>query len=118
MREIVDRIAQDDDRAATVLDEVARYVGAAILAVSAVVDPACVILGGSIGSRDEFLGRVQKAVAGCMPVPPAVTISHLGSRAGLLGTLAEGLEKLQDELFELDAGPRLMQARAAAKGAR
>ena len=49
VRSIIDRIAHGDDRAATVLDEVARSVGAAILAVSAVVDPACVILGGSIG---------------------------------------------------------------------
>ncbi len=85
VREIVDRIAQGDDRAAAVLDEVARSVGAAILAVSAVVDPECVILGGSIGSRPELLGRVQKSVAQCMPVPPPIRISHLGSRAGPAG---------------------------------
>jgi predicted NBD/HSP70 family sugar kinase len=117
VREIIDRIVQGDDRATRVLDEVARCVGAAILAVSAVVDPACVILGGSIGSREELLGRVQDAVAGCMPVPPAIRISRLGSRAGLLGTLAEGLEKLRDELFELDAGPKVMQPSAAGKAA-
>lgn len=117
VREIVDRIAQGDARAATVVDEVARCVGAAILAVAAVVDPECVILGGSIGSRPELLGRVQKAVAGCMPMPPLVKISRLGSRAGLLGTLAEGLEKLQDELFELDAGPKPVQTRSVGAAA-
>ncbi len=113
VREIVDRVARGDDAAARVLEEVARSVGTAILAVSAVVDPACVILGGSIGSRQELLDRVRDAVAGCMPMPPAITISQLGSRAGLLGTLAEGLEKLREELFELDAGPRILQPRAA-----
>ncbi|PZX13001.1 putative NBD/HSP70 family sugar kinase [Palleronia aestuarii] len=112
VRRIIDRLSEDDHRAARVLDEVARCVGAAILAVCAVVDPARVILGGSIGSRQEVLSRVRMAVAGCMPAPPSITISQLGSRAGLLGTLAEGSENLWNELFEADGDSGLVRQRA------
>ena len=118
VRDIVDRIGRGDQQAAAVIDEVARSVGAAILAVTAVVDPECVVLGGSVGARPELLERVRKAVSGCMPTPPPIKISQLGNRAGLLGTLSEALDKLREELFELEARSGLTRAVVANQAAR
>ena len=101
VREIIDRIKEGDAHASAVLDEVARILGEAILAISAVLDPERVIFGGSIGARSELLERVQKALPLCMPAPPECTISQLGSRAGLYGTIANSLDHLREHLFEL-----------------
>ena len=51
--------AEAGDRdAEQVLNQVAKYVAEAVLAVCAIVNPAKVILGGSIGERKEFVERV------------------------------------------------------------
>lgn len=100
VREIIDSVATDPFAAATV-DEVARTLAAAVLAVSAVVDPERVILGGSIGARPELLARLEHYLPLCMPNAPACTISTLGSRASLLGTIATSLDRLRENLFEL-----------------
>ena len=99
--QIIDRIAEGDRIAIATLDELARTLAEAILAVSAVVDPARVILGGSTGARVELLARVQHYLPLCMTAPPPCTISQLGSRAGLYGTLATSLELLRERLFQL-----------------
>lgn len=98
---IIDRIAEGDRIASATLDEVARTLAEAVLAVSAVVDPARIILGGSIGARIELLERLQHYLPLCMSPPPPCTISQLGSRAGLYGTIANSLELLRERLFQL-----------------
>ncbi|WP_173089103.1 ROK family transcriptional regulator [Devosia sp. 1635] len=100
VRQIVDRVAEGDRIAAATLDAVARTLAEAILAVSAVVDPERVVLGGSIGARPELLERVQHFLPLCMPSPPQCTISQLGSRAGLYGTVANSLDWLRKSLFQ------------------
>ena len=88
--------------------------------MSAVVDPERVILGGSIGARPELLARVAHYLPLCMVVPPACAISQLGSRAGLYGTIASGLERLREGLFEvpghdiLQPGAGVLEGRADA----
>lgn len=102
VRAIIDRIGQQDLAAAMTLDEVARILAEAIRAVCAVVDPERIILGGSIGARAELLERVRLALPRCMPEPVTCTISRLGSRAGLYGAIAGGLERLKSSLFVLE----------------
>ena len=100
VRQIIDRIAEGDMIAVATIDEIARTVAEAILAVSAVVDPERVILGGSIGARPELLARVQYFLPRCMAMPPECAISQLGSRAGLYGTIASSLDILREQLFQ------------------
>lgn len=107
VRAIIDRIGAEDFAAAATLDEVARSLAEAIRAVCAVVDPERIILGGSIGARPELLERVRRALPRCMPEPVKCTISQLGSRAGLYGTIADGLERLKASLFVLDGAGHL-----------
>jgi predicted NBD/HSP70 family sugar kinase len=99
VRQIIDRIEGGDRIAGATLDEVARTLAEAILAVSAIVDPERVVLGGSIGARTELLDRVRHFLPLCMPTPPDCTISRLGSRAALFGTIASSLDLLYESLF-------------------
>jgi len=101
VREIFDRIAGGDAAAIAIVDEVARTMAQAILAVSAVVDPERIIFGGSVGARTELVERVVHYLARCMPQPVECTISNLGSSAGLFGSIATGLDRLREVLFEL-----------------
>jgi predicted NBD/HSP70 family sugar kinase len=120
VREIFDRLATGDRVAVATVEEMARLLAEAILAVSAVVDPERVILGGSIGARPELLARVAHYLPLCMVAPPACAISQLGSRAGLYGTIASGLERLREGLFEvpghdiLQPGAGVLEGRADA----
>ena len=100
VRQIIDRIEGGDRIAGATLDEVARTLAEAILAVSAIVDPERVVLGGSIGARTELLDRVRHFLPLCMPTPPECTISRLGSRAALYGTIASSLDLLYESLFQ------------------
>jgi predicted NBD/HSP70 family sugar kinase len=99
VRDIFDRLAAGDAAAIATIDEVARTLAQAVLAVAAVVDPEKVVFGGSIGSRHELVERVEHYLGRCMPAPVACTISRLGSGAGLLGTVATALERLRELLF-------------------
>ncbi|PDQ21804.1 transcriptional regulator [Mesorhizobium sanjuanii] len=100
VRQIIDRIEGGDRIAGATLDEVARTLAEAILAVAAIVDPERVVLGGSIGARTELLDRVRHFLPLCMPTPPECTISRLGSRAALYGTIATSLDLLHESLFQ------------------
>jgi predicted NBD/HSP70 family sugar kinase len=101
VREIFDRIGSGDAIAIATIDEVARTLAEAILAVAAVLDPEKIVFGGSIGVRTELVERVVHYLARCMPDPIECTISKLGSGAGLFGTIATALDRLREGLFEL-----------------
>jgi fructokinase len=69
----------------------ARYLALGLLAVSAVVSPQRIVLGGGLMSRAGLLGLVQRQldqlVGGYVAVPELVTPA-LGARAGVIGALA------------------------------
>ena len=97
--EIFELSGRGDTVAARVLDETARHVACALSAICAIVNPAKVILGGSIGERPEFAARVRELLPGCAPSPAQVEISALGSSAALAGGAAVGLHRLHTMLF-------------------
>ena len=88
-----------DVHANTVLEETARLVARLIATVGAVVDPAMVVMGGSIGHRTELLDRVEVALAACFPNPIAIRRSQLGEHAALVGGAAVGLAHLHQSIF-------------------
>jgi predicted NBD/HSP70 family sugar kinase len=106
--EVLIAAREGDALALTVVDQLARRVGLALAAVSPVLDPALVVLGGGIGRNgDLLLEPVRRALASVSPIRPRIEVSELGPDAELLGAVAMGLAVAQDRLF----------ARAETKGA-
>ena len=97
VREIFDRSTAGEPAAQETLDDVARILAQALLAVRALVDPEVIVLGGSIGSRVELVQRVRD-IAAALPMELAVRASSLGNRAVLVGAnslaLADAHERL------------------------
>jgi glucokinase len=86
-RAVFDLAAQGVPAAVTVVEEHGRYLALAISAVTAVLDPALVVLGGGVGSRTELLEPVRAGLADLGKAPVEVRTSALGSRAAVVGAL-------------------------------
>jgi len=86
--DVFDRAAAGDEVARAAIDEEARFIALAIVAVTAVLDPEAVVLGGGIGSRVELVEPVRRWVAALTADAPEIKTSLLGDRAGLLGAIA------------------------------
>ena len=83
-----------------VVEEVARRIAAHITPISAVADPALVVLGGGLGTNgDLLLTPVRRLLAAWIPYPPRVEISSLGEAAVLTGALAVGQRSALDNVF-------------------
>lgn len=102
VREIFDRLASDEPARRTI-DEVARIIAIAILAVQSVLDPDVVVMGGSIGARPELTTQVAAQLARCMREPVPVEISALGSRATLIGAIGSAIDMVHREVFGIGA---------------
>jgi predicted NBD/HSP70 family sugar kinase len=88
------------DAAATqVLERAASYIARAIGAIAAVVDPACVVIGGSIGVREELIGMIEPAIRKCFPRRIPVEASVLGNHAALAGGTSIALSRLHIAIF-------------------
>lgn len=97
--QIFERLVADDPHAVAVIDEVARLVALALVSVCAVLDPAAVITGGSIGSRDELVDRIRAVLPSCTPNPVPLVTSQLGNRAAVVGAIGVALDTLHEALF-------------------
>lgn len=77
--------AQGDARAVDAVDEEARWLAAGIAAVTAVLDPELVILGGGIGARPDLVPRITSWLARYGQPHVPVRTSLLGSLAPVIG---------------------------------
>jgi predicted NBD/HSP70 family sugar kinase len=106
VRGIFDRLRHGDREAEATLDEAARLLAQALMAVRAVADPELVVLGGSIGARPELVLRVRRALGlRYLAEPLAIEPSALGNRATLIGAIGMALTRLHDDLFGLPGRP-------------
>jgi len=96
---IFDLAAAGDALAVRALEQAARYIARAIAAIAAVVDPASVVIGGSIGARAELLGLIETEIQQCFPRPIPVEASILGNHAALAGGTSIALSRLHIALF-------------------
>ena len=83
--EVYTRAADGDRHARAVLDDQARAIGLAVVSVQSMLDPALVVFGGGIGSREDFVARVRSYVARLTLRQVRIEVSGLGERAGLIG---------------------------------
>ncbi|MBC3989312.1 ROK family transcriptional regulator [Streptomyces sp. AC563] len=83
------------------LDAYADGVAIGVAAVSAVLDPGCVVIGGECGRAggDELARRVAERVARMAPVRLEVRAGTVGGRAVLRGAVLTAMEAAQDDLF-------------------
>jgi predicted NBD/HSP70 family sugar kinase len=98
VRDLFERL-DDDAKARAAIDETARLMALAIVAVVATIDPAMVVLGGSIGARPEFVAGVQGHLGRLLAAPPPLEASALGNRSGIAGALAIGINNIHNALF-------------------
>jgi len=82
----------------------ARGIGA----IAAIANPQKIIIGGSIGSREELIERVRHFLPRCFPYPVDVSVSSLGSWAAIVGGTAIGLAHLHNTLFGADVPEQQM----------
>ncbi|GGM34903.1 hypothetical protein GCM10012275_02680 [Longimycelium tulufanense] len=71
-----------------------------VAAVTAVVDPELVVLGGGVGANaDLLLEPMGEALQRLTPLAPRVVAGALGADAELTGALAVGLRTAEDIVF-------------------
>ncbi|WP_344661016.1 ROK family transcriptional regulator [Catenulispora subtropica] len=79
----------------------AERLALAVAAISAVIDPELVVLGGGIGdSADLLLDPLREALERMTPLVPELAASELGANAVLQGALASGVGTVRRLVFE------------------
>ncbi|MFH5879999.1 ROK family protein [Arthrobacter sp. NA-172] len=86
-REVFDRATLGDAAAQAVIDAEAQLIARAIVSVNAVLDPSLVVLGGSIGSRGDFLSRLLPWLGKFGTPDLDVRTSLLGNSSTVYGAL-------------------------------
>ena len=97
--EIFDLAVAGDQLAEQVLQRAAGFIARAIGTITAVVDPACVIIGGSIGARAELFQMIECELKKYFPKRVLIEPSVLGNHAALAGGTSIALSRLHISLF-------------------
>jgi predicted NBD/HSP70 family sugar kinase len=100
VRELFAKARAGDAFALAVVEEEARQVALAIAAVSAVLDPQLVVLGGGIGAQKILLEPTRRFARQLVPQNVRVEVSGLGDRAAFYGAVAAGLKVTREALFD------------------
>lgn len=90
--EVFARAADGDEHAVLAVDDEARWLAAGIVAVTAVLDPELVILGGGIGSRPDLASRITSWLARYGQPDLPVRTSLLGPLAPVIGAAAIAID--------------------------
>ncbi|MGV9788601.1 ROK family transcriptional regulator [Streptomyces sp. NPDC003435] len=87
--------------AARFLDALADRLAIGAAAVTAILDPGCVVLGGEVGQAggEALAARVGARLKRMSPLPTEVRPGTLGGTAVLRGALLTARDRAQDELF-------------------
>jgi glucokinase len=91
-RDVFEAAQAADPAALSLLEEQAGALAMAVRAVQALLDPELIVLGGGMGTRHDVFARLQAALAAHGTPVPALELSALGERAGLVGALESALD--------------------------
>lgn len=97
--EIFDAHLAGEEAATEVLRTTASYIARTIGAIAAVIDPHCVVIGGSIGAREELIRMIETEIARSFPRAIPIEASVLGNHAALAGGTSVALSRLHIALF-------------------
>jgi predicted NBD/HSP70 family sugar kinase len=99
VRKIFDRHLGGDPHASAVLEETGRLVALSIVALHAILDLELIVLGGSIGVREELVNIITKQIRRHFHAPIEVAVSKLGNQAGLIGASVSAHRTLLQSMF-------------------
>jgi predicted NBD/HSP70 family sugar kinase len=94
--------ARDGDAAALEVVEIeAEHLARAVAALTSVIDPELVVLGGGVGGNGDLLIKpIEKRLRSIMRLqPPRIVVSSLGEDAVVLGALATALTTAREKVF-------------------
>ncbi|MET8849660.1 ROK family protein [Amycolatopsis sp. NPDC004625] len=90
-----------DERAVRVVEEEAEKLAYVVSAVTAVLDPQLIVLGGGIGGNADLLTEpMRRALAATIPVVPDIVAGQLGEDAVLAGAIATALGTARELVFD------------------
>ncbi len=74
--------------AQSIVDETVDYLALIIAAISVVLDPEVIVLGGGVSrSADILVEPILNRLQGCLPAPVRLVVSNLGYRAAVMGAI-------------------------------
>ncbi len=86
--------------ACQVIEETVDYLAQAVAAVSTVLDPQIVVLGGGVArSADMLIGPILQRLDGVLPVQPHIVQSALGWRATVMGAILLVLDHTTEHIL-------------------
>ncbi|WP_410675083.1 ROK family protein [Amycolatopsis sp. cmx-4-68] len=102
------RLARSGDATALrVVAEEAEKLAYVVSAVTAVLDPRLIVLGGGIGGNADLLAEpMRRALAATVPSVPEIVAGQLGEDAVLAGAIATALGTARDLVFDRRGLPR------------
>jgi predicted NBD/HSP70 family sugar kinase len=100
-KQVFDQARTGDRAALAAVRQEAQRLAHVVAAVSSVLDPDLVVLGGGLGhSADLLLGTVEETLQRLTPLRPRVAASALGDDAVLLGAIATALRTARPLVFD------------------
>jgi predicted NBD/HSP70 family sugar kinase len=103
---VIDAARAGDPTAAGVVEVIAARLAYGVAAVSAVLDPELVLLGGGIGTGagQLLIGPLRRRLEAISPLRPRLAVSDLGSGAVLEGAVVEGVRLALEQIFGIEGG--------------
>lgn len=100
-KRVFDAARAGDPVAADVVRQEGERIALVVAAVTAVLDPDVIVVGGGLGrSADLVLDQVRAALQRTTPLRPTVRPSELGDDAVLLGAIATALRIARPQVFD------------------
>jgi len=100
-KEVFAAAADGDSLAQAIVIAEGRRIGSLITAVTAILDPDLVVLGGGVGRNLDVLREsVSGRIAELGPLRPRIVASELGDSGVLQGAVARALDVARDLLFD------------------
>jgi len=100
-KQIFDAAEQGDSKALVVVEQEGYRLAQAVAAITAVLDPELIVLGGRIGQREALLlTSLEHRLQQLTPLRPRIVVSKLGDDSVLLGSIATALEVANNLVFQ------------------